>query len=167
MLSWGFFWALWLTVDVNDNQPRGLLLCCSDLISFCYQGIGIILFCSRCSQLMLSMRKSKCLCAKVRRSHLWSMSLTTGRDSSHDPAILTAERSLTHAPTQTHPRSHPRCIHTNAYTHTHTHTHSYYSFRSTLSCSGCASSARTEIYTLHRICSTFVILYSSKAHLVR
>jgi len=27
------------------------------------------------------------LCAKVRKSHLWSMNLTTGRDSSHDPAL--------------------------------------------------------------------------------
>lgn len=56
-LAGAFFWALWLTVDVSDNQSRGLLLCCSDLISVCYQGIGIILFCSCCSQRTLSMWK--------------------------------------------------------------------------------------------------------------
>lgn len=28
MLSWGFIWALLLTVDVNDNQCRILLFCC-------------------------------------------------------------------------------------------------------------------------------------------
>lgn len=67
-LAGGFlcFWALWLTVDVNDNQPRGLVLRCSDLIGLCCQGIGIILV---CSQLKLSMRKVQYLCAKVRRTH--------------------------------------------------------------------------------------------------
>lgn len=48
MLSQGCFWPSWLTVDVNDNQPRGLLLFCSDSIHLCYQGIGIIQFFSVC-----------------------------------------------------------------------------------------------------------------------
>lgn len=56
---------------------------------------------------------SKYLCAKVRKSHLWSMSLTTGRDSSYNPEILTAECSLTHA-LKTHLQSHAQCTHTHS-----------------------------------------------------
>lgn len=51
------------------------------------------------------------LCAKVRKSHLWSMNLTTGRDSSHDPA-------LTHICTNTNTPSIYTHTTYNAYTHT-------------------------------------------------
>lgn len=65
--------------------------CCSDFIGFCHQGIGIILFSSHCGQHMLLLWKVSIFCAKVRKSHLWSMRLTTGRDSSHVPVILAAD----------------------------------------------------------------------------
>lgn len=50
--SFFVFWALWLTVDVNDNQPRGLLLCCSNFNWFLLSGnwLRSICFCSCCSQ---------------------------------------------------------------------------------------------------------------------
>ena len=87
-------------MDVNDNQPRGLLLCCSDSISFCYQGIGIILFCS------LSKRKVSIFVPKLEElifgAWVW---LLAGTHS----------RALTHALTRTH-------------THTHTHTYTHTSF---------------------------------------
>lgn len=101
--------------------------------------------------------ESKYLCAKVRNSHLWSMSLTTGRDSSHDPAILTA---AAHTCTNTN----LNLTHSNANTHTHTHT--------PLALPSAVADVPTwhrvpgQRFTLDRICSTFVILYSSKAHLL-
>lgn len=152
-------------MDVNDNQPRGLLFCYSDLISFCYQGIGIILFCSLCSQHMLSLQKSTYLCAKVRKSHLRSMRLTTGRDSSHDPirTILTAERSLTHMHynNKTHPQGKK-----NKTCTVYLHQHTPFTLLSVVTDVPTRHRAPGQRLTLDRICSTFVILYSSTARLV-
>lgn len=72
MLSQGCFWSSWVTVDVNDNQSRELLLLCNDSIHLSYQGIGIILF------FCLSLQKVMSLC----QSHLLAgTSVMTQRSS--------------------------------------------------------------------------------------
>lgn len=104
-------------MDVNDNQPRGLLLCCSDLISICYQGIGIILFCSRCSQLMLSIWKVSIFVPKlgevIFEAWVWLLAGTP-------VTIQHSSQQSAHSHMHSHLRSHVQYIHTSAYTHTHT-----------------------------------------------
>lgn len=78
ILSQGCFWPPWLTVDVNDNQPIGLLLFCSDSIHLCYQGIGIILF-----FFCLSLQKVISLCQSYLLAGTPAMIQRSSQQSAH------------------------------------------------------------------------------------